>query len=282
MKKILVPTDFSSNALKAALYAAEIAKRSGATVYFLHAMEMGVEKIYAPFSLHDKYERLVMEDRKTKLEEFSGNIIKDYPSVKTATALEHGIAVDSILDFCVQKKIELIVMGTKGAGAVKERLIGTVAAGIVGKSKVPVLVVPEEYQLEEPDAILFLTNHFEKNKRLLRMIINLAQLFSAEIKVGLFVDVNEAEAAEYLSGNRSINEYLKFLKTSYPGIKFTGELIEGEDFESAIELYHAVHETDIAAMITYPKGFWEKVLHKSATKKMTFRSKTPILAIPHK
>jgi nucleotide-binding universal stress UspA family protein len=282
MKKILVPTDFSDNALKASLYAAEIARRSGAAICFLHALEMGFEKIYAPFSLHGKYDSLVKEDRKTELDTFCKQIMKNYPTVKFTSVLEHGVAVNSILDYCAHKKTDLVVMGTKGAGVVKERLVGTVAAGVVGKSAVPVLVVPEDYELEQPDGILFLTNRFEKNTKLLRMIMELAQLFSAKIKVGLFMDVDEAEAVDYLAGNRHINEYLKFLKAKYPDISFTGELIEGKDFESAIELYHAVHETDMAALITYPKGFWEKVLLKSVTKKMVFHSNTPVLAIPHK
>ncbi len=282
MKKILVPTDFSDNALKASVYAAEIAKRSGAVIYFLNAMELGFEKIYAPFALHSKYDILVMDDRKTELDEFCRTIAKKYPSVKIETDLERGTPINCILDFCRDKKIDLVVMGTKGAGAVRERLIGTVAAGVVAKSLVPVLVVPEDYELEKPGTILFLTNHFEKNKRSLDIIVSLAEIFSAEIKVGLFIDVDTAEAVDFLAGNRNINEYIGFLKTKYPDIKFTGEVIEGKHFESAIELYHARHETDMAAMITYPKGFWEKVLLKSVTKKMVFHSKIPVLTIPHK
>lgn len=282
MKRILVPTDFSRNALKAAFYAAEIAQRSKAVIYLLYAIELGVEKIYGPFALHRKYDILVRENRASELAAFSKRISKKFPLVKVEMMLEDGEPVNSILDFCRYKKIDLVVMGTKGVGAVKQRLIGTVTAGVVGKSKVPVLVVPVKYELEKPDGILFLTNHFEKSKRKLNMIMTLATFFSAEVTVGLFLDVNDAEAIQYLEGNRKINEYLKFLKTNYPKIKFKGELIKGANFEGAVALYHARHNTDLAAMITYPKSFWEKVLLKSITKKMVFHSRTPVLAIPYK
>ena len=53
-------------------------------------------------------------------------------------------------------------MGTTGASGVKEIFIGSVAAGTVGRAKVPVLVVPQDYLMETPDGILIATSHFEK------------------------------------------------------------------------------------------------------------------------
>lgn len=51
MKKILVLTDFSENALKACLYAAEIAQKSGATIFLLHIIEPVIDKIRQPYPL---------------------------------------------------------------------------------------------------------------------------------------------------------------------------------------------------------------------------------------
>ncbi len=64
MKNILVPTDFSNNSLKAALYAAEIAKRNGATVSFLHSVPLSSEKLEEPLPLYDKYKNHVLEEVK--------------------------------------------------------------------------------------------------------------------------------------------------------------------------------------------------------------------------
>ena len=43
MKKILVPTDFSNNALKAVGYASEIAKKSKASVILMHVIEPEID-----------------------------------------------------------------------------------------------------------------------------------------------------------------------------------------------------------------------------------------------
>lgn len=55
MKRILVPTDFSDNALTAALYAGIVACKANAALYLLHVIEPVDEKIHQPFPLHEKY-----------------------------------------------------------------------------------------------------------------------------------------------------------------------------------------------------------------------------------
>lgn len=279
MKNILVPTDFSENSLKAAIYAAEIAKRTGATVTFLHSVPLGGEKLDEPLPLYDKYKNLVLEEVQNELEKFRAGVAAVYPSLKTSTVIKDGAVVDSIVEFSESNKIELVVMGTKGASGIKEVLIGTVATAAISHSNVPVLVVPGDYEIEQPDGILFATHHFETNKKLLSIIIELARIFSAMVHVVVFIDLGTAYSGQLIENNERLTEYLGFLTKNYPDVKFRGEVIDGKDFENAIELYHLHHQTDMAAMITYPKGFWEKVFHKSVTRRMAFHSTTPVLAI---
>jgi nucleotide-binding universal stress UspA family protein len=96
----------------------------------------------------------------------------------------------------------------------------------------------------------------------------------------VFIDIDTADPVQYLENKHRLERYLVFLTSAYPGISFKGAVIDGKDFENAIELYHVQHETDMAALITYPKGFWEKIFHKSVTRKMAFHSTIPVLAIP--
>jgi nucleotide-binding universal stress UspA family protein len=280
MQNILVPTDFSDNAIKAALYAGEIAKRNKAAIYLLHAMELGIDKLYQPFTLHEKYNHLLLEERKNKLETLRKSFSEIYNTISVESTLEDGTAVDSILDFCSFKNIDLVVMGTKGAGGLKEKLVGTVTASLVSKIIVPVLAIPEDYIAEKPDAILFTTHRFEKDKKLLAMIMELAKLFTARVDVVYFDDVESAQRKTANEQTRHMAEYIHFLEKNYKPVTFKGEILKGNDFETAIENYHASHKTDIAAMITYPKGFWEKVFQKSVTQKMVYHSTVPVLAIP--
>ena len=264
MQKILVPNDFSDNAMKAALYAAEIAKKNGATVFLLHAIEPVADSIRQPFPLHEKYLEEIANRRMKELDATRTAVANTYPELKIEAELAKGTVTTSILDFAESNQIDLIVMGTKGATDLKEIFMGSVAAGTIGRTIVHVLAIPNEYAMEEPDAILFATNHFEENKYLLNKIVDVAKLFSTTIHVAVFVDTDNAEASEYIHNTRQLNHYMAFLMKTFP------------------DLSNDKNEVDIIAMITYPKSFWERLMKKSVTKKMAFHSKIPVLAIPAK
>jgi nucleotide-binding universal stress UspA family protein len=282
IRSILVPTDFSANAMKAAQYAASIAQKSVAMVYLMHVIEPIEDSIRQPFPL---YEKLIGEIENNSIKEmntFQGDLAAACPSIKTETEIVKGTTTSAIIDFAERQQIDLIVMGTKGATGLKEIFMGSIAAGIIGQTKIPVLAVPDEYQLEVPDGILFTTNRFEENKELLNKIIEMATLYSASIHVAVFVDTNTAEAIDYIYNTKQLNHYMDFLKKAYPDVVFKGELLEGNEFEERIEKYDTKNKVDIIAMITYPKSFWEWLMKKSVTKKMAFHSKIPVLAIPSK
>jgi nucleotide-binding universal stress UspA family protein len=280
--KILIPTDFSDTAMKAAQYAAEMAKKSGAGIFLLHVIEPDIDSIRQPYPLHDRLQEEIANNRLGELNILQKSINQMYPDIKTEIELAKGTITNSVLDFAESNKMDLIVMGTKGATGLKEIFMGSVTAGTIGRTKVPVLAIPEEYVFDLPDAILFATNHFEKNTNLLNKIVEVATLFSADVHVAVFVDTDTVEVSDYVHNTQQLKHYLDFLKKTYPSIVFKAELLEGSEFEETIEKYDVKNEVDMIAMITYPKRFLDRLMKKSVTKKMAFHSKIPVLAIPAK
>ncbi len=277
MQKILVPTDFSNNALKAVGYAAEIAKKSGATIFLLHVIEPTINMATMQA---DSSRKKVLEERRAELNLALKSIADVYPQIKVIPFLAGGAIVSSILDYAEKEEMDMIVMGTKGVSGLKKFFMGSVAAGVIGKTKIPVLTVPVSYEMEEPDAVAFATNQFEKNKDVLKKIVVFSKLFSSAIHLVVFKDINENINADLIYNEEQLNDYLQFLKETFPAVIFKGELLEGKDFEIEIDRYSNKNEVDVIAMVTYPKSFFEKVLQKSVTKKMAFHSTIPILAIP--
>jgi len=277
MQKILVPTDFSNNALKAIGYAAEIAKKSNATIFLLHVIEPTLNMATMQ---SDSSGKKVVKAKTAELNLSLKSIAAVYPDIKLIPYLAGGAVIPSILEYAEKEMIDMIIMGTKGATGLKKIFIGSVAAGVIGKTNIPVLTVPASYEMEEPDAIVFATNQFEKNKKVLSKIIATSKLFSAPIHVAVFKDIDENKNADFIYNEEQLNDYLQFLKETFPDVIFKGELLSGNDFEMAIEQYSNENEADIITMVTYPKSFFEKMFLKSMTKKMAFRSTIPILAIP--
>ncbi len=52
-----------------------------------------------------------------------------------------GHEAQQIIDFAHKQKFDLIVMGAKGRGVIKQMLLGSVSNTVVHNSKVPVLIV---------------------------------------------------------------------------------------------------------------------------------------------
>ncbi|HET7118528.1 MAG TPA: universal stress protein, partial [Hanamia sp.] len=129
MQKILVPTDFSDNALKAVGYAAEIAKKSGATIFLLHVIEPAINMVTMQ---SDSSGKKVVKARKAKLNLSLKSIAGVYPGVKVIPYLAGGSVIPSILQYAEKENMDLIIMGTKGASGLKRLFIGSVTAGVIG------------------------------------------------------------------------------------------------------------------------------------------------------
>jgi nucleotide-binding universal stress UspA family protein len=280
MKKILVPTDFSDNALKACLYAAEIARKTQTPLHLLHVIKPVDDRVRQPFPLHDKYIREEIALCKSELDLLKASIAKAYPDITIEVELEKGPIVDTIISSTRTQQVDIVIMGTQGAHGLKEVLLGSIAAGVLRHSKLPVLIIPDEYDMEEPDGILFATNHFEDDTELLNKLVEIARLFSAAIHVALYIPKENASAIEYLDDTRRIDQYINFLQEKYPDIVFKMTLLEGKTFEDAVEEYTAQNALDVVAMVAYPKNLWEKLFSRSTTRKMAFHSRFPLLAIP--
>lgn len=281
MKKILVPTDFSNNSLKAAVFAAEMAQKANATIYLVHILNMESEKVFQPLPLWDRYKELTIADRKEELEAFEDKISQLYPEVKIKAEVADHSPVGGIIKYSQKIQADIIVMGTKGTTGLHEVFMGSVAAGVIQKSDIPVLVVPAASKAIQIDSILFATNHFEENKAILDLITRLASLYGAIIRVAVFIDTDTASAADYMDSTRRLELYKTFLKNTYPRTSFKSTLVEGIHFENSIEDYCIENGVDLVALIPYPKSFFEKMIHAPAAQRMVFHSAIPILTIPY-
>ena len=143
-KTILVPTDFSDASALALTYARDLARRCDSALHLLHVVtdadvSPGTEALWG-FSETEVQSRWV-DEAKTKL---AGLCPADEPAAQPVrTAVEIGSPVDSIVRYAGEHRAELIVMGTRGLGAVEQLLLGSVAADVVRRAPCPVLTVRE-------------------------------------------------------------------------------------------------------------------------------------------
>lgn len=279
MKKILVPTDFSACAHNAIKFAVESAKIFPANILLVHAFElngdvytdyMGVNKEYNQSQLHEATEKL------TQLK----MSIENKEAVVLDTTVFTGGVKESILHLENEKNIELVVMGTNGASGLIQKIWGSKTAAVIGKTTVPVLAVPLEYHWKKPEKILLATNHFETDPEILDIVFELAECYKAKIQIAVFTNEASDTALTYLEHARKIPSYDEWLKEKYKDETLVVAHLFGINFEHALENFISQNEIDLLAMVTYKRSFADKIFHPSITKKMSYHTKIPLLAIP--
>ena len=278
MLKIIIPTDFSDNAMHAANCAAGIAAKCGAVLYLVHVMDTATDPILGAVAADARYlERYTLEefDRlRTVKQQMSGH----HHHLTIELRLLKGMAADAVLSFCQNEQADLIVMGAHGSGRLKEVLIGSVTADVIAGSKVPVLAVPLDYQFSEPGVLLFATKRFEEDKALLNGLITMADLFGAGIDVVSFI--KKGEAAEYIDTTWHLNHYVEYLHRSFPHIEFTIHRLEGNDFQESIDQYGRQNNIEMVALFNHPRSFVDTLCRRNKTKRAVFHSHIPVLVLP--
>jgi nucleotide-binding universal stress UspA family protein len=185
MKKILVPCDFSEQAINAFRFAIDIARQSNGEVHLVHVIELPV--------LHDtvlmpvlSFEEALFEELREKAEKQFKKLETKYndDSITIKSKVVFGATSRMVLDYIEENKIDLVVMGTHGASGVREFVIGSNAEKIVRRAPVPVLAVKKYVKGSSIKDIVFPnTLDTEVQEDLVMKVKALQNLFKANIHI---------------------------------------------------------------------------------------------------
>lgn len=136
-KNILLAFDGSDCSNKALVYAGNLAEQYGAVLWLIHVFPhtsdlLGYEDFEKLFAKRKSAGQVVIDDALQKL---------DKSTLKVHTELLEGPEAESILKAAKTSQADLIVMGTRGFGAVKGLLIGSVSRKVIHYATCPVMVV---------------------------------------------------------------------------------------------------------------------------------------------
>ena len=146
ISKILVPTDGSKTAQKAATYAIGLAKHLHASIIIICIVDkrfmvsrtvlVKPSSRYVTESIED-YQKESAERFAVEIKELCGK-----KGVSSRTVIKQGHPVEEIVKEAEKSKVGLIVMGSHGQSALAAATLGSVTYGVIHKdTAIPVLVV---------------------------------------------------------------------------------------------------------------------------------------------
>ena len=146
-KKILLPTDGSAYANKAAEHAIWIAHASGAEIIALNVIETSSLVGLPAEDLIVRIKEMLKEEGRIALEhifEMSTKENQEEMDLKVTLKTKEGSPADVILKTIDEENVDLVVMGTSGKHGLDRFLLGSVTEKVVRSAKCPVLAVHVE------------------------------------------------------------------------------------------------------------------------------------------
>lgn len=142
-KRVLVAVDGSENAERASRVAVDLAARCKSELVVFHVVPK-VSHAFVPVRTSVLFREYYsdMEKAAVKWIDKVMSLAKDRgvearPDVRVAAPS----VAEEIVDYAARKKIDLIVIGTRGLGTFKKLLVGSVSSGVVAHAPCAVLVV---------------------------------------------------------------------------------------------------------------------------------------------
>jgi len=278
MQKILIPTDFSANALNAIQYALQFFKKEKCTFYLLHVSQsvadpattsMGFASINAAMMQeamatdHRKLCKLVQTLRKE-----NHNKLHDFIVLQ-----EFTFFTEAVKKQVKEQNIDFIVMGTKGASGFKEAVIGSNTSDVITKVKCPVLVIPENAKYKSPGEIVFPTDYnLVYNNDLLISLIHVLNIHKPQLRI-LHIQKNNAELAAFQKANQeTLDAHLANYIHSFHTIIHT-------DIEAAMQNFIEYKDIDMVVMIAKNLNFLQRLLFEPLVEKISYHTQIPFLVL---
>ena len=281
MKRILVPTDFSTTAEKAFRFALDLATRAKSTIILYHTYIPAESTFIGSEKTRKQYNTQSEANIVKRLQRLKKKVTGDSTDVAVSTIVGRSPLINNILGFAEHNHIDLIVMGTQGSSGLKKTIIGSVAAKVIEKSDLSVLLIPAKYELEKPGQFVFATNYGASDKQALTLVDALAKLYNAEITVLHFLSVYETESEKEKERN-DFDNYACSLQRVFNESKMKFHMLERSSVIETMETLDKKFPYDIMAMVRRKKTFLEKFFIKSFTKNMAYITAKPLLILPEK
>lgn len=270
MKKILVPTDFSDCAGFATDAAFRMAQEQRAEI-FLYTRIPG-DGSAAPV-VSDSVEALplsIAQKFKDALEQYRVG------EVRVKIVYSSQDLVQGILQYADAIDADLIVMGSSGAGGLKELVWGSNSQRMVNQSSRPVLVIKHPVEDIGFSDIVFASNFYKEVKQPFERLVKFAQDFGARLHL-VHVTTKDTDAVdEYLAREKMADFTMQIGRRVPHTVHFFGDI----DTRHGVEHFAKDNRLDLIALVSHGEGFFKKILKGgSVTEGLVNRVEMPILTL---
>lgn len=280
MKNILIPTDFSEDSFNAVTYALELLKTSPCNFYLLHVNDMSGYDFQglSYTSSSDVIVEDVIAVAKKKLHDFLKRVVSIAKTQKHQfyPLYDQGFFIESVRRNVEERKVDLIVMGTKGTSGALGDVIGSNTGDVITKVKCNTLAVPLKAAFKNLKEIAFPTDYnIFYSARILFTLSDLLETNKAYVRV-----MHTSKSGNLLTDSQIKNkEYLEdYLNETFEKNN-SFHYITNKNVTAAVQCFVESRNIDLLVMVAKNLNFLQQIVFSSKVEKISFHTKVPFLVI---
>lgn len=268
-RTILIPTDFSNNALVATNYALNMAAFLNADVHILH--------VYTAFTSGFQSEQMNKKDAQ-RAKEAAENGMKDFLEKLSTdnqtfqSSIMEGNLLQNVKNFVSEKSIDLVIMGTHGASETRRDLLGSNTYDVAKNIEIPLLIVPEHNSGFSLEQIVFFTDYQNNDYKVLESLSN---LLGDERKPCTLIHIAEDPVNKH---KENMDDWLRDLSHTTGYKEINGHVISKKEQLSVVNDAIKQFKADLCLLtLIERRGFFEKLFRKSLAREIIINPTIPVL-----
>lgn len=275
MKNILLPTDFSDNSWNAIEYALNFYKDTTCNFYLLHIDGFN-NAVTDDYYSQELLVEVNVKNSKKQLKTFLKKIVTVFGNNKKHhfyTLTDTNFFIDSLRKHIEEKKVDTIVMGTKGATGLSKFIIGSNTGDVITKVKCTTLVVPENAKFKKIKELAFPTDFsLSNNLQVLQPIIEILEEKNATLSV-----LNISKKGIGLNANQLKNKEL--LEDYFDNYKYSFHFLTNKKLEAAVQCFVESRDIDMIAMVAKNLNYFQQILFHSKVEEISYHTDIPFLVL---
>lgn len=278
MKSILLPTDFSENSWNAIQYALNFFEKSNCHFYLLHVNRLShLASVDSPYiTTPEAIGEVQTNLAKKQLRQLLRRISQEFPHNKNHkfyTLTDFNFFIESIRNHIEEKKIDMIVMGTKGASGLKKLIIGSNTGDVITKVPCTTLVVPENAKFTGITEIAFPTDlSISYHIQTLQSISEVLEEFHSFLRI-----LHISKKKEDLNVDQQ--KYKELLEDYFIDNNFSFHFLTNDKIEDAVQCFVQSRDIDMIAMVAKNLNYFQRILFLPTIENISYHTDVPFLVL---
>ncbi|MFK5879208.1 MAG: universal stress protein [Flavobacteriaceae bacterium] len=273
MKNVLIPTDFSENSWNAICYALNLFEKERCNFYMLHINSTKKTQSLLDIEGIDKGN---FNATKKKLRNLLTRITAEFPEKKNHkfyTLTDTNFFITSIRKHVKEKKIDLIVMGTKGNSDLKESVIGSNTTNVIIKVPCNTLIIPEKSKFNSLKKIVFPTDFsLSYGIEALQPLSEILENNHADLHL-LHISKKVVE----LNSSQLSNKEL--IEDCFSNQKHSFHFLINKETEEAVQEFTDSKAINMMVMMAKNLNYFQQILFHTKVEKIDYHTKIPLLVL---